>query len=64
MDIRKKTRELGGTAAGKAREAIGKTKETTGKSRGDARLEHKGRTEKAMGKVKQAVEKGRHSLKH
>ncbi|MBL1089329.1 CsbD family protein [Streptomyces sp. 9-7] len=43
---------------------MGRTKETTGRARGDAGLEHRGRAEKAMGKVKQAVEKGRHTLKH
>lgn len=57
MGIGKKAKHFGEIAEGKA-------KEVTGKVFGDRSLEHKGKVEKAKGKVKEAVEKGKRSLKH
>lgn len=44
--------------------AEGKSKETTGKALGDENLERKGKAEKAKGKVKQALEKGKDTFRH
>ncbi|UKY48752.1 CsbD family protein [Streptomyces inhibens] len=57
MGIRKKSRNIGEMAEGKA-------KETTGKVLGNESLEKKGKMEKAKGKVKQAVERGKDTLRH
>ncbi|MFE0375286.1 CsbD family protein [Streptomyces inhibens] len=57
MGIRKKSRNIGDIAEGKA-------KETTGKALGNESLEKKGKMEKAKGKVKQAVERGKDTLRH
>ncbi|MEU8680923.1 CsbD family protein [Streptomyces sp. NPDC048611] len=57
MGIAKKTRNIGQIVEGKA-------KATTGKALGNKSLQRRGRAELAMGKMKQAVEKGRDSFKH
>ncbi|MEW9520302.1 CsbD family protein [Streptomyces tubercidicus] len=57
MSIAKKTRNIGHIVEGKA-------KETTGRALGNKSLQRRGRAEQAMGKMKQAVEKGRDSFKH
>ncbi|REK86979.1 CsbD family protein [Streptomyces inhibens] len=57
MGIGKKARNLGEIAEGK-------TKETTGKAVGNETLEGKGKAEKAKGKVKQVVEKGKDTFRH
>ncbi|MFF4604725.1 CsbD family protein [Streptomyces sp. NPDC001339] len=57
MRFGKKAKGLGETAAEKV-------KETTGKTLGEAGHEWKGRAEQARERVKQAVERGKRSLKH
>ncbi|MFF8373023.1 CsbD family protein [Streptomyces lydicus] len=57
MGIGKKSKNLGDMTEGK-------TNETAGKALDDRSLEGKGKAEKAKGKVKQAVERGKHSFKH
>ncbi|GFE18527.1 hypothetical protein Sgleb_65740 [Streptomyces glebosus] len=57
MGIAKKTRNLGHIVEGKA-------KETTGRALGNRGLQRRGKAEQALGKMKQAVEKGRDTLKH
>ncbi|GAA2585877.1 CsbD family protein [Streptomyces tubercidicus] len=57
MNIAKKTRNIGHIVEGKA-------KERTGRALGNKSLQRRGRAEQAMGKMKQAVEKGRESFKH
>ncbi|MCF3147963.1 CsbD family protein [Streptomyces platensis] len=57
MGIAKKTRNLGQIVEGKA-------KETTGRALGNRGLQRRGKAEQALGKMKQAVEKGRDTLKH
>ncbi|MFF8788178.1 CsbD family protein [Streptomyces sp. NPDC015125] len=42
----------------------GKAKETTGRALGNKSLQRRGKTEQALGKMRQAVEKGRDTLKH
>ncbi|GAU67376.1 hypothetical protein SSP35_04_04640 [Streptomyces sp. NBRC 110611] len=54
-----------GKKAKDLRETVeGKVKETTGKTFGEAGHEWKGRAEQAKDRVKQAVERGKRSLKH
>ncbi|MEU5209135.1 CsbD family protein [Streptomyces sp. NPDC020742] len=57
MSIGKKARNIGEIAEGKA-------KEITGKALGNAKMARKGKAEQAVGKVKQAVERGKESLRH
>ncbi|WP_327158109.1 CsbD family protein [Streptomyces tubercidicus] len=57
MSIAKKTRNISHIVEGKA-------KERTGRALGNKSLQRRGRAEQAMGKMKQAVEKGRDSFKH
>ncbi|MFE6738164.1 CsbD family protein [Streptomyces tubercidicus] len=57
MSIAKKTRNIGHIVEGKA-------KERTGRALGNKSLQRRGRAEQAVGKVKQAVEKGRDNFKH
>ncbi|MFE1767544.1 CsbD family protein [Streptomyces angustmyceticus] len=57
MGIGKKTRNMGHIVEGMA-------KETTGKALGNKSLQRRGRAEQAMGRMRQAVEKGRDALRH
>ncbi|MEU9121541.1 CsbD family protein [Streptomyces sp. NPDC048506] len=57
MGIAKRAKHLGEMAEGKA-------KEITGKVLGDTRLERKGKADQAKERVKQAVARGKRSLKH
>ncbi|MER6104081.1 CsbD family protein [Streptomyces sp. NPDC001832] len=57
MGIRKKAKNIGEIAEGKA-------KETIAKAVGNESLERKGKVEKTKGKVKQAVEKGKDRFRH
>ncbi|MEU8916856.1 MULTISPECIES: CsbD family protein [Streptomyces] len=57
MGIAKKTRNIGQIVEGKA-------KETTGRALGNKSLQRRGKAEQAMGKMRQAVEKGRETFKH
>ncbi|MGW7487421.1 CsbD family protein [Streptomyces sp. NPDC054786] len=57
MNIGKKTRNIGHIVEGKA-------KETTGKALGNKSLQRKGKAEQAMGRMRQAVEKGKDTFKH
>ncbi|MBM4791614.1 CsbD family protein [Streptomyces sioyaensis] len=57
MGIAKKTRNLGQIVEGKAMQ-------TTGKALGNKSLARRGKAELVRGKVKQAMEKGRDSLRH
>ncbi|MFG2830440.1 CsbD family protein [Streptomyces sp. NPDC048434] len=57
MNIGKKTRNIGHIVEGKA-------KETTGKALGNRSLQRKGKAEQAMGRMRQAVEKGKDTFKH
>ncbi|MFE0186812.1 CsbD family protein [Streptomyces sp. NPDC059008] len=57
MGIGKKSKHLGEMAGGKVKEVIGKV-------RGDTQVEQKGKAEQIKGKMKQAVERGKHPFKH
>ncbi|MGG7575822.1 CsbD family protein [Streptomyces sirii] len=57
MGIGEKAKNLGEIAEGKAKEVMGKVF-------GDTETERKGKAEQIKGKMKQAVEKGRHPFKH
>lgn len=57
MGIGKKTRNLGHIVEGKAME-------TTGKALGNKGLARRGKAEQVRGKMKQAMERGRDSLRH
>ncbi|MFI6764820.1 CsbD family protein [Streptomyces sp. NPDC050355] len=57
MGIGEKAKNLGEIAEGKAKEVMGKVF-------GDTQTERKGKAEQLKGKMKQAVEKGRHPFKH
>ncbi|MFG2290387.1 CsbD family protein [Streptomyces sp. NPDC048595] len=57
MGIGEKARNLGEIAEGKAKEVIGKVL-------GDTQAERKGKAEQLKGKMKQAVERGKHPFKH
>ncbi|MFI9075327.1 CsbD family protein [Streptomyces sioyaensis] len=57
MGIGKKTRNLGHIVEGKAMQ-------TTGKALGNKSLVRRGKAEQVRGKVLQAMEKGRDSLRH
>lgn len=57
MGMGKKARNIGHIVEGKA-------KETTGRALGNKSLQRRGKTEQALGKMRQAVEKGRDTFKH
>ncbi|GAA2322429.1 CsbD family protein [Streptomyces caniferus] len=57
MGIGKKTRNIGHIVEGMA-------KETTGKALGNKSMQRRGRAEQAVGRMKQAVEKGRDTFRH
>ncbi|MEW1679491.1 CsbD family protein [Streptomyces noursei] len=57
MGMRKKVKSAGEIITGKA-------KETTGKALSNKSLERKGKTEKAKGKVRHVLEKGKDKLRH
>ncbi|MFJ5800542.1 CsbD family protein [Streptomyces decoyicus] len=57
MSIGKKTRNIGHIVEGKA-------KETTGRALGNKGLQRRGRAEQALGKMRQAVEKGKDTFRH
>ncbi len=57
MGMRKKVKSAGEIITGK-------TKETTGKALSNKSLERKGRAEKAKGKVRHVLEKGKDKLRH
>ncbi|MEU4211741.1 CsbD family protein [Streptomyces sp. NPDC026206] len=50
-------------AKAKAEQAKGRLKETTGKATGDRQMESEGRAAKAKGDVREAVQKGKDTLK-
>jgi uncharacterized protein YjbJ (UPF0337 family) len=57
MGAGKKSKNVGQTMKGKAKEA-------TGRAVGNESLERKGRAEQIKGDAKQAVEKGKDTLRH
>lgn len=57
MSIGKKTRNIGHIVEGKA-------KETTGRALGNKSLQRRGKAEQALGKMRQAVEKGKDTFRH
>ncbi|MFC9229214.1 CsbD family protein [Streptomyces decoyicus] len=57
MNIGKKTRNIGHIVEGKA-------KETAGRALGNKSLQRRGKAEQAVGKMRQAVEKGKDTFRH